>query len=110
MLAEDLLVLAQETSGTMRQRVPLDVVPWLRETVPPGVSVSVDGDEVRVSVDPPGLARAVGNVLRNAVAAGARRIDVQVLRRTVRRCGGCATTGRASHPSRSTASSTASSA
>lgn len=82
-LADDLLVLARETGGTDRPRTVVALVPWLREVAsdvtPSDVTVSVSGDErLRAAVEPSALARAVGNIVNNAVAANSHAVDIRV--------------------------------
>lgn len=81
-LADDLFVLARETGGTGGPRLPLHLTSWLRETVagvlPPAIDVSVSGPEVTMDGDTNALERVVGNILRNAAAAGARMVRITV--------------------------------
>ncbi|HEX3345135.1 MAG TPA: HAMP domain-containing sensor histidine kinase, partial [Polyangiaceae bacterium] len=83
-LVSDLLVVAGRRAGP-QEEVDLRVVvarraallaPWATEK---GTSVAVDG-EARANVDPDAIARAVDNLLRNAVEASASggRVDVHV--------------------------------
>ena len=81
-LAEDLLVLARLDDGSAHRPAPTDPVACVRSAagLVPGLWVDVVAPEVVVAlIDQTALERALVNLLRNSLAAGAGRSRVTVL-------------------------------
>lgn len=82
-LAEDLLVLAKQDRDVSTPKRPVPLLARVQEEAERlgkihALVLTVGGNEVLVGVDERSLARLLSNLVANADAAGAHRIDIQV--------------------------------
>ena len=87
-LAEDLLVLAREEAGGPVERAAVPVLGLAQEVAArlsrDGLEVTATGQPVTARLERLGMERAIGNLVANSAAAGARHVRVDVAARAGR--------------------------